>query len=81
MFPVLLGQDLTMVTVTFNGNFTLKGVGFHDRIFVCLGVVFLRLAAQGGLKLSPLVLSVNFLNVVEQREFITALFFFFKLFC
>ena len=48
MFPVLLGQDLTRVTLTFNGNFTLKyskGVGFHDRIFGCLGIVFLSLAA------------------------------------
>lgn len=51
-------------------------MGFHDRIFVCLGVVFLSLAAQGGLKLSPLVPSLNFPNVVEQREFITALSFF-----
>lgn len=81
MFSVLLSQALTRVTLTFNGNFTLKyskGVGFHDRIFVCLSVVFLSLAAQAGLKLSPLVPCLNFLNVVEQREFITVLL---KLFC
>ena len=81
MFPLLLGHVLTRVTLTFNGNFTLKyskGVGFHNRIYVCLGIVFLSLAAQAGLKLSTLVPCLNFLNVVEQREFIMALL---KLFC
>lgn len=81
MFPVLLGQVLTRLMLTFNGNFTLKyskGMGVHNRIFVCLGIVFLSLATQAGLKLSPLVPCLNFLNVVEQREFITALL---KLFC